>query len=196
MRNAAVLALREGDPSARCVQERRATTCTKTPLSMLAVDSTQPFPSMSMPVMTSQAHFQSNTYHTKKAQTNTWYFLTLFLHFFLLQNADFAPIFLSLLREYFMCCKPKVLSQTWGWDTMEPKCLLSFLPSMHNSRHFCKNTLQILQFLGDYSYYYYYMSANSKHCKVLYANSKHCISLHAAYTSIQLYIIIICIHTY
>lgn len=54
----------EGERSIRCVEERLGPPVQR-PTSMLAVDSTQPFPSMSMFVTDSQAHFQSNSYPTK-----------------------------------------------------------------------------------------------------------------------------------
>ena len=138
--------------SYRCVQERRATTCTKTPLSMLAVASTQPFPSMSMAVTTSQAHFQSNTYPTKKARTNTWCFLHFIAiyHvssriFFYCKMHDFASAFRGAL---YRRCPLKHKDEI----TMEP---MFFFPSClrcKTANTFAKkNTLQIMQFLGDYS---------------------------------------------
>ena len=121
---------------------------------MLAVASTQPFPSMSMAVTTSQAHFQSNTYPTKKARTNTWYFL----HFIAIYHVSSRIFFYCKMHDFASAFRGALYRRRplkhEDEITMEPKWNVFFFPSClrcKTANIFAKNTLQIMQFLGDFS---------------------------------------------
>ena len=121
-----------------CAQERQAgrpPPVQKTPLSTLAVGSTQPFPSMSMLVTISQAHFQSNSHPTKKARMHVLFSSPLSSLLYVLfsivtAKCRFCWLVLKsapgvLYVQYIaVCCKAKASSQTQGWDTMNIKAVL------------------------------------------------------------------------
>ncbi len=121
---------------------------------MLAVESTQPFPSMCMAVTTSQAHFQSNNYPTKKALTHKHVLFS--SHIFKIQILHH---FVSLV----VCCKPNVPSQVQEWDTMELKFFLPVRLWCKTANTFAKGTLLCVTYCS--------LLYNSQ----LYANSKYCV---------------------